>query len=250
MQTGNGRGLNGNALKLIAIAAMTLDHVLWILFRGYQPMWWLLALHAIGRITAPIMWFFIAEGYLHTHNFKKYALRLLLFAIVSHFAYCFAFGISFLPLVKSVFNQTSVIWSLFWGLITIRLFDSKLKTWLKFLLLVPILAISFPSDWSCIAVMAILYLWGKRESFVKRMIWMMVWTAAYAVVFFFCIDKAYGVLQLCTALSIPLLYLYNGQRGTWKGMKWFFYIYYPAHLIAVGILRLLLLSSAGVMIGA
>ena len=74
-RTGNGGGLTGNALKLIAIAAMTLDHVLWILFPGYQHMWWLLALHAIGRITAPIMWFFIAEGYLHTHDFKKYALR-------------------------------------------------------------------------------------------------------------------------------------------------------------------------------
>lgn len=98
------RGLTGNALKLIAIAAMTLDHVLWILFPGYQYMPWLLALHAIGRITAPIMWFFIAEGYMHTHNFRKYALRLLLFAVISHFAYCFAFGISFLPFVKSVFN--------------------------------------------------------------------------------------------------------------------------------------------------
>jgi hypothetical protein len=241
--------LTGNALKLIAIAAMTLDHVLWILFPGYQHMWWLLALHAIGRITAPIMWFFIAEGYLHTHDFKKYALRLLLFALVSHFAYCFAFGISFLPFVKSVFNQTSVIWSLFWGLMTIRLFDSGVKTWLKFLMLVPILAVSFSSDWSCIAVMAILYLWGKRESFAQRMIWMMVWTAAYAIVYFFCIDKVYGILQLMTALSIPLLRLYNGQRGSWRGMKWLFYIYYPAHLILVGVLRLLLLGDVGVMIG-
>ena len=244
------KGLTGNALKLIAIAAMTLDHVLWILYPGYQKMPWLLALHAIGRITAPIMWFFIAEGYVHTHNFKKYALRLLLFAFVSHFAYCFAFGISFLPFVKSVFNQTSVIWSLFWGLMTVRLFDSPCKTWLKFLLLVPILVISFPSDWSCIAVVAILYLWAKREHFAQKMLWMMVWTAAYAIVFFFCIDKVYGVLQLCTALSIPLLYLYNGQRGTWKGMKWFFYVYYPAHLVLIGILRLLLLGNVGVMIGS
>ena len=244
METEKKSGLTGNALKLIAIAAMTLDHVLWILFPGYQHMWWLLALHAIGRITAPIMWFFIAEGYLHTHDFKKYALRLLLFALVSHFAYCFAFGIPFLPFSKGeFFNQTSVIWSLFWGLLTIRLFDSGLKTWLKFLLLVPILAVSFPSDWSCIAVMAILYLWGKRDSFAKRMLWMMVWTAAYAVVYFFFIDKTYGVLQLCTALSIPLLYLYNGQRGTWKGMKWFFYIYYPAHLVVIGIIRLALYGN-------
>lgn len=244
------KGLTGNALKLIAISAMTLDHVLWILYPGYPYRWWLLALHAIGRITAPIMWFFIAEGYVHTHNFKKYAFRLLLFALVSHFAYCFAFGISFLPFVKTVFNQTSVIWSLFWGLMAIRLFDSKLKTWLKFVLLFLILAVSFPSDWSCIAVMAILYHWSKRESFGKRMLWMMLWTAMYAVIYFFFIDKVYGVLQLCTALSIPLLYRYNGQRGSFKGMKWLFYVYYPAHLVLIGVLRLLLLGNVGVMIGS
>ena len=244
------RGLTGNALKLIAIAAMTLDHVLWILYPGYQYHWWLIALHAVGRITAPIMWFFIAEGYHYTHNFKKYALRLLLFAIVSHFAYCFAFGIPFLPFQTTVFNQTSVIWSLFWGLIAIKLFDSDLKTWLKFVLLVPILLVSFPSDWSCIAVMAILYHWAKRESFAKRMLWMMIWVASYAVIYFFFIDKVYGVLQLCTALSIPLLYCYNGQRGSWKGMKWLFYLYYPAHLVLIGMLRLLLLGNVGVMIGS
>lgn len=242
-------GLTGNALKLIAIAAMTLDHALWIAFPGYQYQWWLLCLHAIGRITAPIMWFFIAEGYLHTRDFRKYALRLLLFAVVSHFAYTFAFDIPFLPFSKGeFFNQTSVIWSLFWGLITIRLFDSGLKTWLKFLLLVPILAVSFPSDWSCIAVVAILYLWGKREVFAERMAWMMVWTAVYALVFCARIDPVYGMLQLCTMLSIPLLRLYNGRRGTWKGMKWFFYIYYPAHLVAVGILRVVL-DVQHVMIG-
>ena len=51
-------------------------------------------------------------------------------------------------------------------------------------------------------------------------------------------------------MSIPLLSLYNGQRGSWKGMKWFFYLYYPAHLVLVGVLRLLILGNVGVMIGA
>ena len=83
------RGLTGNALKLIAIAAMTLDHVLWVVFPGYQTAWWLLMLHTIGRITAPIMWFFIAEGYLHTHDFKKYALRLLLSFSLPYFLLSF-----------------------------------------------------------------------------------------------------------------------------------------------------------------
>ena len=44
--------------------------------------WWILALHIIGRLAAPIFWFFIAEGYYYTHDWKKYALRLLAFAVV------------------------------------------------------------------------------------------------------------------------------------------------------------------------
>lgn len=41
-------------------------------------------------------------------------------------------------------------------------------------------------------------------------------------------------------LAIPILMSYNGERGKWKGMKWFFYLYYPAHLIVVGIIRIAL----------
>ena len=41
-------------------------------------------------------------------------------------------------------------------------------------------------------------------------------------------------------LTIPLLRLYNGERGSWKGMGKLFYAYYPAHLAACGILRIVL----------
>ncbi|MBP3234606.1 MAG: hypothetical protein J6M65_09310 [Eubacterium sp.] len=53
-------------------------------------------------------------------------------------------------------------------------------------------------------------------------------------------DKAYGILQMCTLLSLPILKQYNGEMGKWKGMKWFFYLYYPAHLFAIGIIRVLI----------
>lgn len=70
-------GLNSNQIKAIAIAAMTIDHVTWLLFPGYQKTWWIVLLHMIGRVTAPIMWFFLAEGYHYTRNVKKYIERLL-----------------------------------------------------------------------------------------------------------------------------------------------------------------------------
>ena len=68
--------LDANAIKLIAIIAMTVDHITWAIFPGTQAVWYVFALHVVGRLTAPIMWFFIAEGYHYTHNIKKYLLRL------------------------------------------------------------------------------------------------------------------------------------------------------------------------------
>lgn len=109
--------LSGNALKGIAILAMTLDHLTWTLWPGYTTDWWVLLLHLLGRVTAPIMWFFVVEGYHYTHDVKKYAARLFALAFISHFAYDFCFGIPFVPLSTGPFNQTGVVWSLAWGLV-------------------------------------------------------------------------------------------------------------------------------------
>ena len=91
------KGLNSNQLKGLAIVAMTIDHLVSVIFPGYPKEWWIIALHIIGRLTAPTMWFMIAEGYHYTRSLKKYIGRLFLFALISHFAYNFAFGIPFIP---------------------------------------------------------------------------------------------------------------------------------------------------------
>ncbi|MDO5345553.1 MAG: TraX family protein [Lachnospiraceae bacterium] len=235
------KGLNANELKLIAITAMTVDHLTWTLWPGYSRVWWVLLLHVIGRLTAPIMWFFVAEGYHYTHDVKKYAGRLFALALISHFAYNFCFGIPFLPFQTSVFNQTSVAWSLAWGLVLLQVNDSKtLKEWQRLLIILLVCVITFPSDWSCIAVMAILFMGAYRQDFKKQMMWMMFWTLMYALVYFLFIDRVYAVVQLFTCLTIPLLYRYNGQRGKWKGMGKLFYAYYPAHLAVCGIIRVAL----------
>lgn len=246
------RGLSGNALKLIAILAMTFDHLLWVIWPGYDNGPVLLLLHSFGRVTAPIMCFFIAEGCHYTHDRRRYALRLLLFAIVSHFAYNFAFGIPYVPFQTGIFNQTSVMWSLFWGLIALCIHqseDARLKPWMKTAAMLIICLISFPSDWSCIAVLVIVFFGAYRGNFRKQALFLMLFVAMYAAVYCIWIDVGYGLLQLCVALSIPLLKQYNGTRGRWKGMKWFFYLFYPAHLLLCGILRLALHGNIGVLVG-
>ena len=76
------KGLSGNALKVIAIVAMTIDHLAWVGIETYEqaetPTQ--IFLHCIGRLTAPMMIFFVAEGYHHTHDFRRYLRRLLMLA--------------------------------------------------------------------------------------------------------------------------------------------------------------------------
>ncbi len=235
------QGLNANQLKLIAIVAMTVDHLAWTLFPGYDTRWFVLGLHILGRLTAPIMWFFIVEGYAHTRNVRRYAGRLFLLAFVSHFAYNFCFNIPFVPFQTSVFNQTGVVWSLAWGLVLLYLYDlPHWRSWQKLAATMAICLITFPSDWSCVAGMAILFMGQERGNFRRQMVWLMIWSAVYAAVYFCFIDKTYAFVQLFTCLTIPLLARYNGQKGSWKGMGKLFYAYYPAHLVICGVLRVVL----------
>lgn len=74
-------GLNANQLKLLAVAAMVVDHCTAILFPAVPGAW---LLRLFGRLTAPVMCYFIAEGYAHTSNLRRYLGRLLLTAAVSH----------------------------------------------------------------------------------------------------------------------------------------------------------------------
>ena len=237
----NAKGLNSNQIKLIAIVAMTVDHLTWTIFPGFQTAWYVIALHIVGRITAPIMWFFIAEGCHYTRNIQKYASRLFLLAVISHFAYTFAFGIPMIPLQTGFFNQTSVIWSLVLSVFLIAIWRTEsIPNWEKYAIMALVCVISFPSDWSTIAAMCPFFLYAHRGNFKRQALDIMLWSAVYALVYFLFLDKVYGVLQLFTCLSLPILYCYNGQRGSWKGMKWLYYFYYPAHLVLIGALRLLL----------
>lgn len=242
--------LNSNELKLVAIIAMTVDHIAWAMFDGYPTAPLPIFMHIIGRLTCPIMCYFIAEGYHYTKNINKYTFRLFAFAFISHFAYIFASNAfvdfkSFIPFYYGDFlNQTSVMWSLAWGLVMLRIADcKKIKLTCKVLLVILICIITLPSDWSCIASLCIMAIGTNRNNLKKQMAWMIFYVALYSLVYFFAIDKVYGVLQMGVILSIPIIAMYNGSRGKNekinKFMKWFFYIFYPAHLFVIGLINYL-----------
>ncbi len=241
--------LNSNTLKMIAVIAMTVDHIAWLIFPGYSTDVLPIIMHSFGRLTCPIMCFFIAEGYYYTKNKNKYTARLFVFALISHFAYIFASNSytdtkSFIPFYYGdVLNQTSVMWSLAWGLVMLRVFYSnKIKSdTLKVCLLFIICLLSFPSDWSCVAALCVLSFGINRGNFKKQATGLMLFVGCYAIVYAFSSNILYGILQMGVVFSLPLIYMYNGERGKSpafnKFTKWFFYIYYPLHLLIIGLIK-------------
>lgn len=231
---------NSNHLKLIAIIAMTIDHATDLIYPGFPAEPLPFALHFIGRLTAPIMWFFVCEGYHYTKDVKKYMLRLGIFAIISHFAYCFGFGISLNPLEGGIFNRTSVMYPLFIAVVILYIEDhsKNLKKWQKTAVQTVLILSAFPADWSCIAVLAIIGMYSERGNLERQMLKMAGWVSVYGIVSYFFVSKTYAIELIGVLMVYPVLKLYNGERGRAKWMKWFFYIYYPLHLIIIGIIRL------------
>ncbi len=232
-------GINANVLKLIAIIAMTIDHLAWMGIATYSqaetPIQ--ISLHSIGRLTAPIMIFFVAEGYHYTHNFRRYLGRMAFLAVVSHFAFCFFNMSGFNPLQNLVFNATSVIWPLMWGLILLKVWDmDNLHTAFRILITLAACILTITSDWSCAAPLAILMIGRSRDDFSKQMLWLMAFTSMYAIAFFCIHSHVYGMVHMACWFAVPLLYHYNGERGKIKWLGRFFYWYYPAHMIVIGII--------------
>jgi hypothetical protein len=243
-------GLSGNALKVIAIIAMTIDHLAWVGIETYEqaetPLQ--IGLHCIGRLTAPMMIFFVAEGYHHTHDFRRYLRRLLMLAVVSHFAFCYFNMSSFNPLNNLLFNATSIAWPLLWGLILLKVWDMEQlrigsmavgKQWalpMKLSITLVACLLTFSSDWSCAAPLAILAIGRSRGDFCKQMLWMMLVITLYAVAFFVFHSPTYGMVHMACWMAVPLLAMYNGQRGRLRWLGKFFYYYYPAHMALIGLL--------------
>ena len=134
--------LNANQLKLLAIAAMILDHCTVVFVPEAFPARWLLRM--LGRIAAPTMCFFIAKGYTHTSNLKKYMGRLLLAAVVSHVPYNLCFGYE----IWDIFRATDVMFSLLLGLAALAIWKSEdIAPWKRLLGVVVCCILAYSADW-------------------------------------------------------------------------------------------------------
>ena len=237
------QGLNRNQIKYLVTLAMLLDHIAWAFVDPRNP---LLggALHLFGRLTAPTMAYFVAEGFSHTRNPGKYQLRLALFALLSWLPFVY-FEIGRLPLFwfggqLQFFYAQGVIFTLFLGLTAIRVWDSpRLPVFVKILIILLLCAVARIGDWWYMIVLGCLSVHIFRDR--PRLKWPLFTLSFLIPCILLCVETGFesNWFQLGVVLSPLLLWAcYNGRRGSGAPVhKWFFYWFYPAHLVILGILR-------------
>lgn len=249
-------GITMNAVKCAAVIAMTIDHIAFAFVPFGTPLY--ILMRFIGRLTAPIMFFAAVEGFRYTHNVNRYMFRLAVFALVSWVPYLYFFYGGDLT-AGSPFRP-SVIFTIFLGVAAIRVRRSHAihSTELKIVLITGLVLLAIPADWGVTGVLIILAMDCLRACFSLQM-------TVYAIIVLFGLNVMELVSQPILSLAhqgevlinpeswlmafinagaflpIGLLSCYKGQHGrkTWLS-KWFFYIYYPAHLIVLGFLQRIL----------
>lgn len=201
--------LDSFQLKCIAIVSMALDHTGAVL---YPSQIWL---RCLGRIAFPIFCFLIVEGFFHTHDVRRYMGRLGIFALISEIPYDLAFrGV---PLECA---HQNVFFTLLIGIGMMVLLERNREWPVKavILLLAMWLAVLIRSDYNFRGVLLIFVFYIFHESRWLAVTAGGLWNFLYQ-----------GVIQKYGVLSVLPLALYNGERG--RKMKYFFYIFYPAHLL-------------------
>ena len=220
------RGISSSTLKIIAMISMLIDHIAYILIapavrvNGPDSSIYTLyrAMRGVGRIAFPIYCFLLTEGFFRTHDRKKYAFRLLLFALISEIPYNLAFYGS---LWYS--GHSNVFFSLLLGFIMMSLMEEAKKHFQDFRIVVMIYLAAFAACGVCAE-------WIQCEYGIKGII-------AIALLYLFRMSKEEQMIAGCVAFcwepaalaAFPFIGLYSGRRGS--NLKYVFYAFYPVHIL-------------------
>lgn len=229
--------LSGSVLKVIAAVAMLIDHfgasILIYDPQAFEPYFYFLGApiglyrlcRDLGRIAFPIFCFLLTEGFIHTSNRLRYARNLLIFALISE--------IPFSMMLNDLgnFQKQNTLFTLLLGFLAIWGVEYfSCRPWAQVLCALAAMSAAYflktDYDWKGILLILIFYLfhyYRNTQVIVAGLALLWEWKACFALI------------------SIRM---YNGERGFLRGKigKYFFYLFYPLHLILLVVLRRLLLG--------
>lgn len=259
--------MSGSLLKKIAAVSMLIDHTGYLLL-GYGVLsilhsgdprygkWYCLyrIMRCIGRIAFPVYAFLLTEGIVYTRSWKKYALRLGIFALLSEIPFdlmCHQKMISF--------ETQNVFFTLLIGLLTVKAaegtsqwlerqkmqpgdknllmagMDKTLLAWITAAGLGCVIAALLKTDYNYTGILLIVLLYRLRQERLKKCVAGFLWIFA-------ALGRTYYIWGL--AVAFLLIYFYNGEPGSRRG-KYAFYIFYPAHILLLYLIFCWLKGQAG-----
>lgn len=220
------RLFSGSMLKLIAVVSMVIDHTAFVLMQQMAVGWMQVfglpitvytLMRAVGRLAFPLYCFLLVEGFVHTHDKRRYALRLLLFAAISEIPWNLA------HIGRLLYERQSVMCTLTLGFAALCLAErlekdgEKRGLYALGLAAVVLAGLFGQTDYGAVGVGIIIMMYVLRQRAVLR--------------------AAVGVCLLPSSWMAGLAFvpiaLYNGERGFIRGKagQIAFYAIYPAHLL-------------------
>ena len=221
---------SGAQLKYIAFASMLIDHLNKTLIYPNLDGGMLNRVSdlfdILGRIAFPIFIFLLVEGYFHTRNKWKYLGTLLLFGIISEipFDMCTS-AVFFEPNWNNIMFTLSFVLAIIWFIDVLkRKLNKPLWYFVSFLIvgIMCFVAMNAGLDYEHHAVLIgyFYYIFHDRQALAIPFSYLSMFKEPWAL------------------LGFGLTLTYNGERG--KQNKWFNYLFYPVHLLILGIIRMCL----------
>ena len=209
-------GIDAFTLKMIAAVTMLIDHTGYIFFPQY------VFLRIIGRIAFPIFAFLIVEGFMHTRDVKKYIYRMIAFALITEIPFDFAFyGTVNWGHQNVLITFTLALLALYID----RQYSRKVGIAAAFGL--ALLAEFIGSDYGMFGVIVVMMFYWNYDRFYNKLIF---GTATLTL-----LVSSYQIFDVMAMIPIGL---YNGKKGI--GVKYFFYVFYPGHLLILGMIHMLI----------
>lgn len=261
------KGLTSYQLKLIAMFLMLLDHIYYYFsYTNMIP----IQFKWVGRIVAPLFIFVAQEGFYHTRSRVKMLLRLYLFSVGMNLI---TLKINTLfPRPDGIIMMHSMFSTIFLVGVYISLYDymidnfkrgEKAKSLIAFIGMILPLAINIllfiniekiPQnlyfiianfiplpllvEGSFVFIALGLMLYVYRNNKVAQSLVIIMVSITLMPIQDMSIQNMFTYYNWMMIFSLPFIWAYNGQKG--KGMKYLFYIFYPAHIYILYLLSVFL----------
>lgn len=230
--------LSNSQIKYLGAFFMFLDHFALLLLPGSSAAY--LVFRGLGRLAAPIFFWSVSQGALHTRRPLRYLGLLFGFGLLFQLVFQLAEGGRLAPmeLLSSYKNIFLTLGLGAAGLLLWRKGKEEVFLLLPILIVFPLLGewLNMDYGWYGILMILFFYIFRNKKSSLILMIGLLnilqlIDAALQGEAF-------WGLLQCLSMAALPLIFLHSGERG--RGSKWFFYLFYPLHLLGLQLLQYLL----------